>query len=111
MVKEVSYPQHFSAWAGLITGTVAWAVSTQLNFALASWQCVNRVYPIPWIALLLALVSLAGGLISVQYRRRADPSETSLRFAALVSVLTSLLFMLIILLQGFAGLIFTGCER
>jgi hypothetical protein len=111
MVKEVSYAQHFSAWAGLITGPVAWAISTQLNFALTSWQCVNRVYPIPWIALLLALLSLSGGHVSLQYRRQADPSETSLLFASLVATLTSLLFMMIILLQGFAGLIFTGCER
>jgi hypothetical protein len=111
MVKDVSYSHHFSAWAGLITGPVAWAISTQLNFALVSWQCVNRVYPVPWIGVLLALVSLAGGLVSLQYRRQADPSETSLRFASLVAALTSLLFMLIILLQGFAGLIFTGCER
>ena len=110
-MREVGYSDHFSAWAGLIAGPAAWAVSTQLNFALASWQCVNRIYPVPWIALLLALVSLAGGLISLQYRSRADHGETSLRFAALIALLASLLFMLIILLQGFAGLIFTGCER
>ena len=54
---------------------------------------------------------MAGGLVSFSFWRRQGDSEASLTFAASVATLLSALLMLVILLQGFAGLIFTGCER
>jgi hypothetical protein len=73
--------------------------------------CAHKSYPIPWIALLLALIAMAGGLVSFSCWRRQEDSEASLTFAASIATLLSALLMVVILVQGFAGLIFTGCER
>jgi hypothetical protein len=111
MVREKGYADHFTAWAGLIIGPLAWLIATELNYALALWQCKNGIYPVPWIALLLALIALAGGAISLQHWRRREAALSSLSFAAAIATLASGLFAIVILLQGLAGLIFTGCER
>jgi hypothetical protein len=111
MVRRTGYSRYLAAWCGLILSPAAWLASTQFNFALASWQCVHKSYPIPWVALFLAVIAMAGGLVSFSFWRRQEDSEASLTFAAGVATLLSALLMLVILLQGLAGLIFTGCER
>jgi uncharacterized membrane protein HdeD (DUF308 family) len=109
MVKHEGHRGHLAAWTGLISGPGAWAISTQLNFALSSWQCGKDAYPVLWIGLLLALTAVAGGLVSLRLWRQDD--GTSLPFAAAIATLTSFLFALVIVAQSFAGLVFTGCER
>lgn len=106
------------SWAGLAAGPGAWAVSTQGNYALAAPQCLMGVYPVPWFALLLAIVALAGSVMSLLAYRRTmlDPADGARKprtevFVSLLSLGLSLLFMVVILLQAYAGLVFTGCER
>ena len=109
---------HGVSWAGLSAGPFAWALSTQVNYILPAWQCDNHRYPIPWIALGLAVASVAGTCFSlIAFRRtQAHPADLprkprSERFVALLGVGTGILFALGILLQGFAGIVFIGCER
>jgi hypothetical protein len=106
------------SWAGLLSGPAAWGLSTQGNYALAMPQCLSGVHPTPWVALLLALIALAGGALSfLTYRRTAAHPEQGDRkprtetFYAVLSMGVAVLFALVILLQGFAGMVFTGCER
>jgi hypothetical protein len=110
-VRRKGYSHYLAAWCGLILSPAAWLASTQLNFALAPWQCANNSYPVPWVALALAFIAMGGGLVSFSTWRRAKTSEASLTFAASVTTLLSALLTLVILVQGFAGLMFTGCER
>lgn len=72
----------------------------------------------PWLALLLALLALAGSVPSLLALRhaRSDPANEDRKprtaiFVSLVSLGIGLLFMMVILLQAYAGLVFTGCER
>jgi hypothetical protein len=85
-----------------------------VNYVLAPWECAHRAGVVPWFALVLALVALAGGLLSWRAWQRPDsasrPPRTE-RFIATVSLAMAILFALIILLQGTAGLVFNGCER
>lgn len=106
------------SWAGLVAGPSAWAASTQINYALALPQCLSGLSPTTWIALLLALVALAGaGLSVLAYRHTGIVPEDGVRkprtevFYALVSIGTGVLFAMVILMQALAGVIFTGCER
>jgi hypothetical protein len=111
MVTAENPARYFKAWSGLISGPGAWAVSTQLNYALVPWQCGNHAYPIPWVALGLIIIALAGAGISFLSWRRAGAGEGGVALAAGVGALTGVLFALVIALQGSAALIFTGCER
>lgn len=106
------------SWAGLVAGPGAWAASTQANYALATPQCMSGVSPTTWIAVLLALIALgAAGLSLLAYRHIEAQPEDGVRkprtevFLSLVSVGMAVLFAAVILLQAFAGLVFTGCER
>ena len=105
------------SWAGLVSGPAAWAMSTQMNYILADMQCGMRVYPVPWVALGLALAALLGGFLSWQAWRTVPESsnpprraETE-RFVAGLGASMALLFAAVIVLQGLAGVLFSGCER
>jgi hypothetical protein len=107
------------AWAGLALGPTAWAISTQANYALAAWVCAHRLQVVPLLAAGLALVSCGGALLSWRaWRHAGGPQQQALgsgggphHFVAGLGVLAGLLFALIILAQGAAGLLLDGCER
>jgi len=110
MVEEAKTRHYPIAWSGLISGPAAWAISTQLNYALVPWQCGEHGHPISWIAFALILAAVAGGLLSLRAWRNAR-EEGGVGLAAGVGTLAGFLFAAVIVLQGGAALIFTGCER
>jgi len=109
MVAAREGSRYLSAWSGLVAGPAAWAISTQLNYALVPWECGNHAYPIPWVGIVLALVSFGGGFLSWREWRRAENGGIAL--AAGTATLAAVLFAAVILLHTMASLIFTGCER
>ncbi len=105
-------------WAGLAAGPTAWAVSTQLNYALANWSCEHQMRIVPILALALAAIALGGAFLSARAWRASGPDQASLesegtprRFLAGMSLLMAVLFAVVILAQGSAGLVLNGCER
>jgi hypothetical protein len=106
------------SWAGLAAGPGAWAVSTQLNYALADWSCRHEPRLIPIAALVLALAALAGGFLSARAWRASGPDQSWLesdaaphRFLAGISLLLAVLFAVVIMTQGTAAFLLNGCER
>ncbi|HWK65060.1 MAG TPA: hypothetical protein VNS34_08980 [Rhizobiaceae bacterium] len=105
------------SWAGLLAGPLAWALSTQLNYALVSWQCAHELPVIPLVALALVLICLAGGVLSWRALRlggasfRPDRTIGTERFLALIGILSALLFGLVVLMQGAASLVLDSCIR
>jgi hypothetical protein len=105
--------------AGLYAGPLAWMANTQANYSLVPWVCASKVQLVPVVALVLALVSLVGAYLSWRAWRTSpatpgvDDSASARphRLIAGVGVLMSVLFCLVILLQGAAGFVFQGCER
>jgi hypothetical protein len=113
-------PRERASWAGLAAGPGAWAVGTQLNYALAPWICAHKISLVPILALVLAAVALAGAFVSWRAWNGAAVEESEVHAAVLeaprpflagVSVLLGVLFALVILTQGAAGLVLNGCER
>lgn len=104
-------------WAGLAAGPAAWAVATQLQFAIAPWTCAKggAHLIVPGVALLLAAVAVVGGILSWRSWRAlpALPLEVGGRprhFLAALGTVAAMLFALAILMQGAGGLVFSGCE-
>jgi hypothetical protein len=109
-----------NAWlasAGAWIGVLAWFTNTQLNYSLVPWECDTGVRITPWIALGLAVLALAGGATSFRsFRRRRQRLETSMPAAgtpfemlAVVGMGASILFALIVALQGAAAFIVLRC--
>jgi len=95
-------------WAGMLAGPAAWAISTQLNYALVDWQCRHQLPIIPFAALCLILLALVGLALSWRARKRQSDTE---RFVAMIGVLMAALFATVILMQGVASLILDECTR
>jgi hypothetical protein len=106
------------SWAGLIAGPGAWAVSTQLNYALADWSCRHEPRLVPVAALVLALAALAGAFLSARAWRASGAEQSRLesdgaphRFLAGMSLMLAVLFAIVIMTQGSAAFLLNGCER
>ena len=105
--------------AGIYAGPLAWLTSTQFNYAAVPWVCAHPMPLIPIFALAMAAISLLGGFLS--WRAYVSAAPTPLpdstgagrphRFLSLMGIAIALLFTIVILLHGAAGLVFHGCER
>jgi hypothetical protein len=119
MVRRI-LPRDRASWAGLAIGPGAWAVATQLQYALTPWICAHKVNLVPIVGLALAAVALGGAFISWRVWNGAAVEkaefgagvmEAPRPFLAGLSVLLGVLFAVVILAQGAAGLVLNGCER
>ena len=108
----------WSSSAGLWIGALSWATSTQLNYSLVSWVCSSGVRLTPWIAWGLAVLALSGAGISAHaftHRRQRIETQTPQagtphEMRSVIGIGAGVLFALIIIMQGVAGLFLTGCE-
>jgi hypothetical protein len=104
------------SWAGLFAAPIAWAISTQLNYMLAPWGCEHHLQLVPLAALVLAILAIFSGVLSWRAFRSGGAAlerERSLRaerFVAMIGLLAAALFALVIVMQGAAALVLTGCE-
>ena len=103
---------------GLWVGALAWATSTQLNYSLVPWTCASGVRLTPWIAAVLALLSLWGAWLSWRSLSRSglevqteDPAAgTPFDMLAAIGAGAGVLFAAVIVMQGVAAFFLTGCE-
>jgi hypothetical protein len=107
------------SWAGLALGVLAVAVSTQAGYSLAYRTCGAP----PTLLLLIGagalILAIAGGVLSARaWRGRERPGLDEAAqggspsgMMAGIGVLAVLLFSLVILMQGAASLIISGCLR
>jgi len=98
-------------WAGLLLGPGAWAIATELGYAMVPWACRQDLRLLPWLMAALATLALAGGLWSARALRAMPPREHRARFVTAIAAAIGLLFALVIALQGSAALFLAGCER
>jgi hypothetical protein len=103
--------------AGFGFGAIAWATSTELNYALAPKVCVIHWPLVPVAAAILALIALGGagtsGIALWSDRhlpRKAVQGGVSHKMVASIGVLAGLLFAAIIVMQGLANFFLSGCE-
>src|SRR5437879_2894797 len=91
-------------WAGLATGPGCWAINTQAGYALVPWVCAHHLNLVSPLAVLLALMSLGGAYLSRSARVVERHGEGPRRFLAGIGMAAGVLFALVILTQGAAGL-------
>jgi hypothetical protein len=110
---------HGTSWAGLALGPGAWAVDTQLNYALVPWACGAGWNPAALVAAALVVLSLLGAALSWFAWRRHDGPGTPIpeqdghprHLLSGIGVAAGVLFALAIAMQGMAGLFLDPCVR
>jgi hypothetical protein len=104
------------AAAGLFVGPAAWIANNQLSYSLVGLACETRLPLAPMFALALAATALGGASLSFRSWRHDPPDAQAqggepIRLLGGVGALAGLLFSLVILLQGSAGLLLDPCTR
>ena len=119
MVSRIAKPYR-GAWVGVFAGPGAWALSTQANYALVPWICAHKINLVPVLALIFAAVALSGAFLSWRSWRGALVEGSEVHggileaprpFLGVIGTLLGVLFALVILTHGAAGLVLNGCER
>jgi hypothetical protein len=103
--------QQLESWAGLLGGAVSWYGAHEASFYLVRQNCAGKPWIVPLIHLAALAITVSAGTLSFKQSRRARPLADSPAFEALIGTGAALVFVVVILFQGVAGLIYTGCER
>lgn len=118
--REYLDVHRFRLWFGVLGGAVAWTVHLLVSYAIAEFGCVSpfrdvrflNVTGVAWLGILTSLamlaVAVAATLVALRIKRRMVGSEDAIRyeaedgrvFMARTGVLTSGLFVFIILVQA-----------
>ena len=101
-----------ASWAGLFAGGLAWYAAHDLSFYLVRHNCTTSHIIAPLIHLVALAIALGGGFIS--YREIRTPpgaGKEAYTFGATIGFTAALLLSVVIVWQGIATLVYTGCER
>ena len=105
-------------WAGVALGPIAWAINLQGIYILAHFSCERTTASGAIVSAILAVVSLAGTLISARAVRRSAQAEWCdargggpRTFMAWLGVGSGVLFALVIANQFAASLMISPCLR
>lgn len=99
-----------TAWAGLALAPTSWYAMHLAVSTLAPERCGGSPALTLLPAVLAALLTAGGGILSYRFLNTLKPDDTR-RFVGWLGVAAALLFLFVILAQGAAGLLYTGCER
>ena len=106
-------------WAGVLAGPAAFLIQLQVNYALVPWACTTGHWFVLHLVSLLALllVSLASliawrirGRITREARDRAAEPLLRSKFMAEMGLLTSALFLLLIIAQEIPNFVMHPCQ-
>jgi hypothetical protein len=102
------------AWAGLWFAGLLWATNMLAGQILPDTDCERSAFLSASLSLLFTALALAAGLVSWRTASKETvgfASPNTLRFDALLSALSALVFNFALALQTVALLMLTGCER
>lgn len=110
----------FAQWAGLLIGPLAWLLQLQVAYTLVPWACAHDVHAISLhIVTIATLLLAAGGCFIAWHTWQAAGQQWPSgeggaigrsRFMAVLGLVTSAMFFLVILMQGIASFILHPCQ-
>ena len=111
---------NFSLWLGILGGPAAWLGALQLGYILAPWAChTGNLLPLYLYGVTFLLCGISAGRIACRnllafIERQDAESDSALErehFMALLGVLMSAFFSLVILMQVAAVFIVGPCPE
>jgi hypothetical protein len=108
-----------SLWTGMLAAPFAFLLNLQISYMLVPWVCVTgQLFWLHLAGALTLLLALAGGFLAwrnwkksgQEWRSHERSVESRSRFMAILGLMMSGLFSLIILAQWIANLIIGPCQ-
>jgi hypothetical protein len=118
--KEFRSNEGISAlWVGVLLAPVAWAAQQQALYAMVPWSCqTGHAFALHAVSLAAVLFALVGALVAWRNWSRAGRGESDddrggararSRFLAVLGLVASLFFALVIVAQGIAAFVLHPC--
>lgn len=105
-MKNLNWP-----WAGVFGGAFFWYGAHDLGLYFSAYNCTHPWF-VPFVHFVAFIGSIICGLLSFQAWPDGVIDRTQRRgFSAGIGMASASLFTLVILWQGLATLIYSGCER
>jgi hypothetical protein len=102
--------ENWQLWIGVLGSAVVWAVQLQTSYAMVPWACSSgHRWLLPAVSLAFLIAAAIPGLISFKLWRRTSSGRVSeresrgdgrRRFMAMLGMMDSAVFFLLILAQG-----------
>jgi hypothetical protein len=114
-----SAPGLLGLWTGVLLPPTVWALQMQINYVLVRKACTQGSSLALYVVSIVALAAaVAAALIALTNWRRSGPTWpsgaadlfTRSRFLAVLGLLMSAMFFLVILAQGIATVVFPPCQ-
>jgi len=121
-LTETDYAQRRSLlllWLGLLTAPLGWFLCLQVNYMLVPWICATgQQWTLSVTTFVGLLLAASSGVVAWRMWQRAGPEWPSeaggmiprSRFMAVLGMLMSSLFFLVILAQGIPSVILHACQ-
>jgi hypothetical protein len=108
---EGTSPQENAAlWIGVLGSAIVWAIQLQTSYAMVPWACSSgHRWILPFVSLAFVIMATVPGIVSWKIWRRTSASRTTeretagagrRRFMAMLGMMDSVIFVLLILAQG-----------
>ena len=105
-------------WIGLLTGPIVWAAHMEANFALVEWACPNHDWIIHAVSVAALLIVAVAGLVAARAWKDTGgqgPDEQATlisrsRYMAIMGMVLSAGFFLVILAQEIPSWFLTACQ-
>src|SRR5581483_4469607 len=103
-------------WAGVLAGPIVWALDETISYSLVQWTCGSRHTFVLHTITLLSLAMITGGAaLSWRAWSRASgertPKTERTRFLALLGLVTSALFIVVVLATAIPRWVLDACQQ
>ena len=113
--RPTYYP---SAWSGVMSGPIAWAINQETNFAMTSRACAvgdrNALHLVTLACLGIMMLGAGIAAFNLAWERRspiAEGSASQVRFLAILGLMANPFFALVMIAQRIAIAMLDPCPR
>jgi amino acid transporter len=109
-IEGTSPREDFALWFGILGSAIVWVIQLQTSYAMVPWACSSgHRWILPLVSVAFLIAAAIPGIVSWRLWRKMNGSQSSeretrgdgrRRFMALLGLMDSTLFLLLILAQG-----------
>ncbi len=117
-IEESNARQNFALWIAVLGAAIIWLIQMQTSYSLVVWTCsIQRNWPLHVISACFLVTAAVPGFIAWREWRQAAVGETERetsgpgrrRFMAMLGLMVTAIFLLLIVAQAIPSFFFNPC--